>query len=459
MFSQTIQEIKYFGDNFASSKPELKRISTEGFGSDVVAGATLRSLLFNRLPKDEAFVGRYYEVDQGWNDVVEMSEESRRDYMRNAFFVVNYSNEENFTLFEGFEQMQKIDEFFKTFMTCHVIVNPAINSAVVYIKDCNTRLIHLSLCLFPRYYPTYFGAEGKSNLTTEERELCKTLSMRNADEFVKAVVRIGDAAGFEKEYTARLLSGYMRRNVERMIQTAVDERTRAEHRLEQNIEEYRTLYQDLQDKIIRIEGLRAQDSNDDTELADYFAHHDCIRLDKVSGDTLCVYILTEMNWFDLDYYKRASANKSIYAVDHSQKFDRLEDRQLLMDSIFSDDPKFRIRMCAYYEVSMSADVSVHSHWDFPAEYMKKYIPNPHLQIHACLGGYREPIRKRIREGNLMGALDQCIASAQSVNLLERTQTFDPFMKQVFNSNNKILVDNEGNEYTPLEALKKLKEKA
>lgn len=129
-----------------------------------------------------------------------------------------------------------------------------------------------------------------------------------------------------------------------------------------------------------------------------------------------------------------------------------------MDAIFSNDPQFAIRMCAFYEIDMStASVGVISGYDYGDARTKKYIPNPHLQRHACLGSYREPIRENLRRNNIIGAIQQCAASAGSVNLQETNMTFKPFMASVFKSNNKILVDNEGNEYTVKEAIQKLKE--
>ena len=130
-----------------------------------------------------------------------------------------------------------------------------------------------------------------------------------------------------------------------------------------------------------------------------------------------------------------------------------------MDAIFSDDPKFRIRICAEYDLSLTNDVQVHRNVQFPKEILDRYIPNPHLQYHACLGNHVPAIRAALRENDMIKAIEQCISSAQSVNLAERGATFDPFMTNVFKNNNKILIDSDGNEYTPREALDKLKETA
>jgi hypothetical protein len=132
-----------------------------------------------------------------------------------------------------------------------------------------------------------------------------------------------------------------------------------------------------------------------------------------------------------------------------------ENRKLLLDNIFSDDPKLMIKMCGNYRLSMrDCRVYTSSNYDYErADPMyKSCIPNPHLKLFDCLGGYKDKVMNAMLHRNYIGAIELCIASAGSVNLDETDQTFRPFLGWVLSSNEKILKTKGGVEMTPEEAL-------
>ena len=71
-------------------------------------------------------------------------------------------------------------------------------------------------------------------------------------------------------------------------------------------------------------------------------------------------------------------------------------------------------------------------YNFPAS-CKNEVPNPHLQYHACLGDNARYIREPLRRGDIVTAIEQCIASAGSVNIDEGVSV-GPFVRDILKSN-------------------------
>ena len=294
-------------------------------------------------------------------------------------------------------------------------------------------------------------------LTDDEKKLCFSMTKRTSGDFESMIAKLVRQSGLENELNEVLLKRFANVELERSIDETNNTLRVARAALEDNVAEYARLVQKVNDATIKYEALLARPKNESTELVDYFKRHKNLQLVNVSDGTIKFYVKTTADWFDLDFYRRASSNGSIYRMTADPPFCKVEDRKLLMDAIFSDDPVFRIRLCAIY--ALNTDVAVFRNYEYPEELTRQYLPNPHLQYHQCLGSYRDPIRTAIRNSNYIGAIEQCVASCQSINLAETGVTFIPFMKRLFatTKKEKVLIDKDGNEYNAKEALEKLKE--
>jgi len=130
-------------------------------------------------------------------------------------------------------------------------------------------------------------------------------------------------------------------------------------------------------------------------------------------------------------------------------------RKILLDDIFSDSPNFSVRMAGNYTFNLDdCSVVTDSGYNYVAADVryKSYLPNPHLKIYACLGGYRDEIPEKLEQRDYIGAFEMAIASAGSVNLDETDNVFRPFLGYILSSDQKVLVRRDGTEYTPEEAL-------
>ena len=135
----------------------------------------------------------------------------------------------------------------------------------------------------------------------------------------------------------------------------------------------------------------------------------------------------------------------------------LEDMKLLMTAIFIDQT-LRIKVCAAYKLVLGKEVVGTSGYDFMYGY-EEYMPNPHIQIHGCLGNYRPKINEFILRSDYIGAVSQCVASCKSLNFGDSV-VMGEFMESLYGTrtslNNKCIELPNGSTVTPKEAIVWLK---
>ena len=129
-------------------------------------------------------------------------------------------------------------------------------------------------------------------------------------------------------------------------------------------------------------------------------------------------------------------------------------RRKIMDAIFSDDAVLKVKMCSNYIIDLRGTCDATAGYRYGDEFIG-YIPNPHIHRFACLGNYKPYINRAIRDGNLIGAIEQCVTSAKSLNFTE-AHTVRYFLNDLFTSRYKVIVLPDGKEVTPVEALEYLK---
>jgi hypothetical protein len=109
---------------------------------------------------------------------------------------------------------------------------------------------------------------------------------------------------------------------------------------------------------------------------------------------------------------------------------------------------------AYFWLDIRGDVESESYYDFPRRLTDTHIPNPHLFFHNCLGQNAPAIVEALSEGDLTGAVAQCIAATANINIGEEP-TVRPFLEKFLNTESKCLEFSDGTLCDPLEALEKL----
>jgi hypothetical protein len=159
--------------------------------------------------------------------------------------------------------------------------------------------------------------------------------------------------------------------------------------------------------------------------------------------------------FDPEAYKTLARNSGSWYWARTGTimgpFMRYENRKLVMDAIFGDNPIFKIKTYAKYLLNLDhSEVGSGDHHRNEGENVSDRYPNPHLYYASCLGSYRSHINRALQRGDLVGAISQCITSAHSVNVTE-SATFGCLCRDLFTSTNSILEGPDGESYTVLQA--------
>lgn len=456
MFSQELNAIRGLTDRFGNERSGLINIKADSqlrlAVNDTVCLATARALLFNRLPEDQIFTLRFIGVPNWPIDDADLP----NSYTVLATDGYQVKANEFAAAHPQYEELKKHEEYLAKWVECGILTDKEHMSAVIFAKEMDLRKLHMLMSLFPAFVKKPFELKP---LTDEEKQLCVSLTKRTASDFESAIAQIIRTIGLEQEINEDFLKKFANVELERALQSSKNRVTECEEDLEANITAYREIVEQLNEAKVRYEALLLRPKNESTELVDYFRRHKNLELVTVQDETIKFYVKTTLEWFDLDFYRRASANGSIFRFDAPAPFNDQGNCELLMNAIFSDDPEFKIRLCAFY--ALNTDVGVVRNYDYPEYLLREYMPNPHLQYHSCLGSYRDAIRDALRNSNYIGAIEQCVASCQSINLAETGATFHPFMSNLCRASakHKVLVDRDGKAYTPKEALKKLKEQA
>lgn len=340
---------------------------------------------------------------------------------------------------------------------CFVAYHETKNIAAVFIDTGDFRIYHLLLTFIPLYFPSIFNA---SPMKPEEYEMIKALSKKDKDSFIKSVQNA--VAGYVTEFR-RIQLGTL---LQQMHDTKINNAKQQVEGQRANVADYENRYVEaikrLKELIVVYEGMMAveQTSESEEDLIDFLSTNKEIHNLNIVGSCLYFSVATYLNNYNEQAWDIFSQRGYIYDGRYGNAelldvFKTKENRKILLDNIFSDSPEFMVKIAGNYRLDMSnSRVSTDNTYNYErADPMyKSYLPNPHLKLFSCLGGYKIRVMNELKTGNYVGAINLCVASAGSVDLDETEQTFRPFIGWILKSKQKILRRKDGVEMTPEEAL-------
>ena len=213
---------------------------------------------------------------------------------------------------------------------------------------------------------------------------------------------------------------------------------------------------------VTYEGMKATECFDEPEeeLVDYLSSNKDVHNLHVNGTVLSFTIATLLNNYNENAWAVFKDRGHIYDGNYKTNnirdvFNDKKNRKLLLDNLFSESPEFAIKIAGNYQIDLQGcSVYVDKTFDYETAdpIFKSYLPNPHIKLFACLGGYDTRIPQALENRNYIGAVELCCASAGSVDLDETEQTFRPFLGWLLSSTEKVLRRRDGVEMTPEEAL-------
>jgi len=446
-------------------------ICGESYNGDNTFLATLRALLAPRM-KEEDFVNLRVKVRsdrestvKGMDDASFVSEVAY-GVGNNTILICGLNGTEGaisasmqkignafLKSYTGFEELKDLRVFTQKQADIRFYINEEIRATAIFVGAMNTRIWHFIQSLTSRLVPWYFA---ENPLNDEERALVTSLTQKYAPSYEQIIKTFADKYDFRSKKIQKLLGGFETAAKRQQLRNVENNLQDKENRIDRNVSQYMDLIREREQLLVQKAGLTQMinEGCTESEIADYFVCNRHLNPLSINNTRLDFIVDCYLENFDPDMYERISENFRGYMYTEydvsCSTFAPNEARKKLLDAIFSDEPLLKVKMCAFYSIDLQGSVSSVQNYSYPTEY-RDCIPNPHLQRHNCLGNHKRYIEECLRNGNNIGAIEQCVSSAKSINVGE-SATFPSFLKALFSSSCKSVIElPDGTSCTPKEA--------
>ncbi len=476
MFRQAIQTTAL--DNYKVKA--FPNITGDIYNSDISFVSTLKALLHSRMKAGEKVQFRIFSASP--NSLIHKT--SNNDFIDSlmipsdggkihlVYFIGNEETEyevlkrieENYLKFyPEWKRLEKVTEFYRKTFNVLCFVNTESKNVVLYCSRLDIRKYHYLQCSILAFMPWYFNPED--GLSELEMELIDSLKGTDASKYLDAIAKIAKPFDFRAEYIKSALADFETRAYK---QEANSVRRKIADYISQ-IEDYnRSIANlimskgDLETKLMGLE-CRVKDE-DEAEIMDYFLRNKSLYLDEVSDNMISFSVKSYLETFDESMAENIINNRSSYVYRPDGKACNniipAEDMKKLMTAVFLEH-KIKMRFCAAYRLSLRGRAGGSQYHSFDSDF-NDYMPNPHVNSYACIGNYERVINELILKCDYIGAIEQCIASCNSLNLGDAT-VLSEFMRQLYGlSSAKVSVNTkcfelpDGSVVTPVGAIEWLK---
>ena len=435
----------------------LPRVGEETV-SMVVRSNTYRSSQINSVDRTVLFRDAFGRLDKGTLTVFNVRTSVESD--RTRFMEVLDDPESGFLkIYNGYVELTNIRQFVANVMDARFYTNEERHSTVIVVNQLTIRKWHYLQAFTPRYFKWFFDSNP---INEDEKNLLASLIQRNPQEYEQRIEHFAELVDLRSYMIKNALGDFEKRSREEQLRAVNAQIENTRRRMNELMQSYQSYIDELDNYNVRRVGLTQLINSEDSgsELIDYFLSNKTLDIIETDGSHIYFIVRTYLDAFDPEMYAAISRHDDSHLFRGydvmSEVFSSPDSRKKLMDAIFSDDPELRIKCCAYYDLDIRGQSNSTSHYGFPPNCHDR-LPNPHLQYHNCLGNHRRYINDRLVNGDLIGAIDQCISSAKSVNIGEDV-TMHYFLRDLFASDEKILENSDGVAFTPAEALQWLNEK-
>lgn len=444
------------------------------YSDDTSFIATLRALVAPRMSKDDTICLKVRTVNPRESYLRDCGETDKMAYLsdycisNNTILICGFygTSEKNrsaalatiddsfIRVYPKFSELKDLSAFVANQANMRFYINEEDRSVVVFVDNLDLRLYHYVQSLISRLLPWYFKDKPLEN---QERELVKSLIRRTATGYERLIEEFANKYDFRRKKIEKLLDGFETAAKRQHLRIVDNELNNIENSIDYNVSQYRDYIRQREAKMIEKAGLMAQINSgcNESEILDYFMCNKHLDPVRVNGTQLEFIVKCYLENFDVEMYERISSNFNSYMYcDYDVTNDVFADvkvRKKFMDAIFSDEPILKIKTCAHYLIDLTGYVEARAGYQYPIEY-NDMLPNAHIHYYSCLGNQRPLIEEALRNGDNIGAIEQCVCSAKSINVGE-SATFTYILKAIFSlSANKIIELPDGTSCSPTEAL-------
>ena len=458
----------------------MQNIRGDRFMGDCSFLVTMRALLYNRMPKDESINFKISRSDYSASDV---ESTRKRDMVKNICshnnqigekggFALHYFNSMNnanntpcFNLiaeeFEsvnpGYKKLDIVTEFYRKAFPVVCFLNEELKSVALFVEQMDYRRFHYLQCAILPMVPWYFNKEA--GVSPLEKSLVQSLMSNTADAYRDCVAKIYETFDFRSEVIKQKLAGFELRFIrdalatsEHTYRTISDKISDFNRRLDEELSK-------LTDLNFRMAGMRQkleENNGDDSEIMEYFLRNKNLTLIDSSGATVDFIVKAKLEYFDPEMAENAINNNSSLLYSRGGSMNR-DDRKLLYRAIFMDNT-IKVNVCAAFKLSIGGGVQTRGHYSFGEDF-NGYMPHPHIDEYNCMGDYVRIVNELMQRHDYIMAMEQCIASARSLNFADST-VLGHFISLLMSGDNRArcLELPDGKIVKPEEAVKWLKEK-
>lgn len=458
MFAQTYTyaSMHFIDKRFEKTFKNLVYIRKETY--DETPSAVMRSLLYKRVPADITVTVSNLNIPER----IAYNDENRLTFVfpQNAEDLEECSSfiESGF-LTENWQENEPIENFLKPVFDCKCWINTQKKQTVFISKSVKITHHHLALAVFPKLMPWLF--EGVP-LTSEELAMLNTLTKSSTDEFEKAIEAL-----YDDVYISRLtfdddLKSLVARSRDVFVSRAKDAVTEARQQSEELEERLRESYMKLREKQLAYSAAELLAEKEESTDALKTAIQTNRNLETFSFESDSIFkigLRGYLDLFDVDVFESLANNKTGFYYCRYESNYLLEERQMLLRAIFSDEPVFKIAVRGIFKFDLSNLTVQHV-----AVKNNEVYFNPHLKYHNCFGStYKVRIYNAEKDCDILELISLANASLHSINVSE-SATFGRLVADFFGKysafrNLKMLECTEdGAMYTVDQAINYLKDK-
>lgn len=440
MFKQSISTTPLTSD---AANAVFRNIIGEPYGSDVTFLASLRALVAPRLPEGESVNLYFGRSDFTASAVSEnsakrmvehicynMHHSTGRLYIHNLCNRDEASNAACFELlknkftevYTGWRCLEKVTDFYHKSFKVLCFINPELKSTALFVESLNIQKVHYLQCSILAIMPWYF--DPKNGIEEVELNLIKSLRERTSANYEACLAKIAEKYDFQSARIRQLLAGfetkYEKMECERVRREINDIDTKIAN-LNTNYANYNRQRNDACIRLLGLETKIASGDSGESEIMDYFLCNRKLYLESVSNTEMYFAVKDYLSYYDEDAVKRYIRNKSSYVYSHcgTRTGDiRKEQMEKLMNAIFVDEV-LKIKFCAAYSFNLNGSVRAQNYHVFGTEF-SEFMPNPHIDRFSCLGNNESKINNQLVKHDYIGAIEQCVASAKSLNWHDST---------------------------------------
>lgn len=475
MFSALVRENSLIGD---IADTVFKNIKSPSYNGDYSLATTMRFLLYSRLPEDVKMNADVCRLPCNHNEV-------NTEGLTNRFFLQNVNVCTNSLLIMpcsgSSSDIKKVMEIFgEEFIRCvkeesdvefrelldlrkytqmkincdaRYFICEQEKSTLVVISELDVRNLHFIESFLPRLMPWWFADKP---LTADEISLLKGLQQKYPTLYYNAIEKFASTIDFRSTKIRSMLGGFERKCKQAELTTAKYNLGETENNIRSNLRRYSQLIEERTARtyrVVALETMLKQSEGKESEFVDFCIKNKCIDPISIQDTSIIVVVKDYLDMVDPDMYETMASNPQSHLwheYGYKSVFADVEDRKTFLDALFSSEAQLKILGCSVYMLDIKGTVDCFQDYEYPKDCDDR-IANPHIHYYSCLGDYSRLIREDLLNGDIVGALQQCIASCKSINIGEGV-TIRKLFNELFTTDKKCIELPDGSHVTPEAAL-------